>query len=246
MRTLRTFVGVAVAALLLTISPLPAQASRTLLHVEIADAHVRADRSVKVTMFYSCPGGSDLGVEGNASLWVYQLRDGSFIRSATADSLFDSMTCDGTNRLLVQTFRRDFDGRRFIADLPLNVSASFNLDIPDLEEALSREEKTFPPGGSGPLVDQDILVARRVDDASAVRVRLRVSCVEAVPNIELIEVRQPGRGLDGLASLRNVTCDGAPHELTQVVRAADPAGTFSARLPIIVLVITENRTMSFV
>ena len=246
MRTLRSFVGVAVAALLLTISTVPAQASRTLLHIEIADAHVSADRSVKVRLFYSCPGGSDPGVEGNASLWVYQLRDGIFIRSVTADSLFDSMTCDGTNRLLVQTFRRDTDGRRFIADLPLNVSASFNLDIPDLEEALSREEKTFPPGGSGPLVDQDILMARRVDDASAVRVRLRVLCVEAVPNLELIEVRQPGRGLDGLASLRNVTCDGAPHELTKVVRPADPAGTFSARLPIIVLVITENRTMSFV
>jgi hypothetical protein len=246
MRTLRSFVGVAVTALLLTFSALPAQASRTLLHIEIADAHVMADSSVKVRLFYSCPGGSDLGVEGNASLWVFQLRDGIFIRSATADSLFDSMTCDGTNRLLVQTFRRDIDGRRFIADLSLNVSASFNLDIPDLEEALSREEKTFPPGGGGPLVDQDILVARRVDDASAVRVRLRVTCVEAVPNIELIEVRQPGRGLDGLARLRNVTCDGAPHEVTKVVRAADPAGTFSARLPIIVLVITENRTMSFV
>ena len=153
-----SFVGVAVAALLLTISTVPAQASRTLLHIEIADAHVSADRSVKVRLFYSCPGGSDPGVEGNASLWVFQLRDGIFIRSVTADSLFDSMTCDGTNRLLVQTFRRDTDGRRFIADLPLNVSASFNLDIPDLEEALSREEKTFPPGGSGPLVDQDILI----------------------------------------------------------------------------------------
>lgn len=245
MRTLRVFAAVAVAALLLTLSTLPAQASRTLLHIEIADADVRADRSVKVRLFYSCPGGSDLGVEGNASLWVFQLRDGIFVRSVTAESLFDLMTCDGTNRLLVHTFRRDIDGRRFIADLPLNVSASFNLDIPDLEEALSREEKTFPPGGSGPLVDQDILSVRRVDDASAVRVRLRVACVEAVPHIELIEVRQPGRGLDGQASLRNVTCDGVPHEFTKVVRA-DPDGVFSARLPIIVLVITQNMTMSFI
>ena len=124
MRTLRVFAAVAVAALLLTLSTLPAQASRTLLHIEIADADVRADRSVKVRLFYSCPGGSDLGVEGNASLWVFQLRDGIFVRSVTAESLFDLMTCDGTNRLLVHTFRRDIDGRRFIADLPPKAKAA--------------------------------------------------------------------------------------------------------------------------
>ena len=92
MRTLRVFAAVAVAALLLTRSTLPAQASRTLLHIEIADADVRADRSVKVRLFYSCPGGSDLGVEGNASLWEFQLRDGIFVRSVTAETLFDLMT----------------------------------------------------------------------------------------------------------------------------------------------------------